>query len=120
MFKTRSLEIHVVKVAIYKFAAFELRFYKCSEPDILKSAICITGRTVSDNCFFEIYRIKYAIIKFVPMFSCSFANCSAESRVHNSCAFNPVYRVRMCKQRFGEIASYVFVRQIGAIYTLIT
>lgn len=72
MFKTRSLEIHVVKVAIYKFAAFELRFYKCSEPDILKSAICITGRTVSDNCFFEIYRIKYAIIKFVPMFSCSF------------------------------------------------
>ncbi len=66
MFKTRSLEIHVVKVAIYKFAAFELRFYKCSEPDILKSAICITGRTVSDNCFFEIYRIKYAIIKFVP------------------------------------------------------
>ena len=78
MFKTRSLEIHVVKVAIYKFAAFELRFYKCSEPDILKSAICLTGRTVSDNCFFEIYRIKYAIIKFVPMFSCSFENCSAE------------------------------------------
>lgn len=79
MFKTRSLEIHVVKVAIYKFAAFELRFYKCSEPDILKSAICITGRTVSDNCFFEIYRIKYAIIKFVPMFALKIVPQNKES-----------------------------------------